>query len=78
MKVYLERIVDMEEKLEIKERKIANDFKQFSILLWKNGKLFKHNIGGTIAEILVAAFFAFLILILRHFSDTSVFNEQNK
>ena len=60
-----------------KERKIAGKFKQFRILFWKNGKLFRRNIWGTLGEILMAFLFVLMILLLRFFVDSSAYSDQN-
>ncbi len=59
------------------ERKIAGRFRQFVILFWKNGKLFRRNIWGTLAEILMAFIFILMIVFLRYFVDITIFNDSN-
>lgn len=66
----------MNSKLVTDERKIAGTFRQFIILFWKNGKLFRRNIWGTLAEILMALVFILMILFLRYFVDLTVYNDQ--
>lgn len=59
------------------ERKIASVLRQFIILFWKNGKLFRRNVWGTLAEILMAFIFVLIILFLRFFIDLTVFSDQS-
>jgi hypothetical protein len=58
-------------------RKLAGFFRQIGILFWKNGKLFKRNISGTLAEILMALLFIIILFALRYFVDIKSFTEQN-
>ena len=62
---------------EIESRKVVGFFRQSVILLWKNSILLRRNISGTIAEILVALIFVFILLFIRYFSDSTSVSEQN-
>ena len=61
----------------MKERKVVGFFRQIVILFWKNGVLFKRNKAGTIAEILVALLFVFILVFLRLFVDSTKVAEQS-
>ena len=56
---------------EIESRKVVGFFRQIVILLWKNSILFRRNISGTLAEILVALLFLVILLFLRFFVDST-------
>ena len=59
-----------------KQRKVVGIFRQTLLLFWKNSILFRRNISGTIAEILVAFLFVIILLFLRYFIDTPHYNDQ--
>ena len=60
----------------VKQRKVVGVFRQTLILFWKNSLLFRRNISGTIAEILVAFIFVLILLLLRYFIDTPHYQDQ--
>ncbi len=59
------------------ERKIAGRFRQCIIMFWKNSLLFRRNVWGTLAELLMAFLFCLIILLLRFFIDLTVFPDQS-
>ena len=58
-------------------RKVVGIFRQIVILLWKNSILFRRNISGTLAEILAAFVFLFILLLIRFFADSTKINDQS-
>ena len=58
-------------------RKVVGIFRQIVILLWKNSILFRRNISGTLAEILAAFIFLFILLLIRFFADSTKINDQS-
>ena len=62
---------------EIESRKVVGFFRQIIILLWKNSILFRRNISGTLAEILVALLFLVILLFLRFFVDSTKISDQD-
>jgi hypothetical protein len=58
-------------------RKVVGFFRQIVILLWKNSILFRRNISGTLAEILAAFIFLFILLLIRFFADSTKINDQS-
>ena len=59
------------------KRELAGFFKQLGILFWKNWILFKRNKLGTFGEIMMAFIFVFIILLLRYFVESQMYNNQN-
>ena len=70
-------IANGQTKVGLEERKIAGRFRQCLIMFWKNGLLFRRNIWGTLAEILMAFLFCLIILLLRYFIDLTVYPDQS-
>jgi hypothetical protein len=59
-----------------KERHVIGVLGQTRVLFWKNSLLFRRNVSGTLAEILVAFLFVLILLAVRYFADTGRVNDQ--
>jgi len=59
-----------------KERHVIGVLGQTRVLFWKNSLLFRRNVSGTLAEILVAFLFVVILLVVRYFADTGRINDQ--
>ena len=52
------------------DRQIVGFLGQVKLLLWKNSILFKRNISGTIAEVLIALITWMLLILIRYFTES--------
>ena len=59
-----------------KQRHVIGVLGQTRVLFWKNSLLFRRNISGTLAEILVAILFVLILLLVRYFADTTHIDDQ--
>ena len=61
---------------QVKQRKVVGFFRQVVILFWKNSILFRRNVAGTVAEVLVALLFVLMLALMRFISDVPRYSDQ--
>ena len=76
LKQLTEASIDIPGDNKVKQRKVVGFFKQTYILLWKNSILFRRNIAGTLAEVLVALIFVLILVLIRFVYDVPRYSDQ--